>query len=117
MAHPFQFLCSESASATAAHVPARLPDPTAGTRAGTSGQGGRRLRLTPPSHNTEVRKLLGQVVDSFKENIKVVKETKGRRMEQKQEIINQLKIFNDNYEMSLTARDKKKRKRESDSDE
>lgn len=74
-----------------ATAPAPAPAPAPVARAGTSGQGGRRHRLTPPSHNTEVRKLLREVVDLLKENIKVVKEMEDRRVHQKQEITNQLK--------------------------
>lgn len=103
---------------------AQIPPTTeASAAAGTSQQGavpstaGRRRRITPPSHNSEVRKLLSEVVDLLKENIQVVKDSEASRAEHRSELVKELKRFNDNYEkFSAKSKSKRKRQHESDSD-
>lgn len=75
----------------------------------------RRQRVTPPSHNAEVRRLLQDVVDQLKTHAEVVKNSEVVRAHHSESLIKELRRFNDNYE-SMHGKKSRKRRHESDSD-
>ena len=76
----------------------------------------RRPRLTPPYHNTEVRKMLASITSQVEKSVSLAKAPEESRKEFRTSLLGELKRFNDNYLASLQLRSQRhKRKRHEDS--